>query len=98
MERDAAGDYHKLGKIAEKRQQFDVAEQWYHKALEIFEKIGYPPLKLNTLAQFGVLRFRQRRYHESVAWFVKAYGIASTYKMPVAERNDCLKRWEEKNS
>jgi len=78
--------YHQLGMIAEERQQFDVAEQWYRKALEICDKIGHPPLKVNTLAQFGVLRFRQGRLHESVAWFAKAYGIASAYRMPVVER------------
>lgn len=85
-EPNIAVGYHQLGRIAEERQQFDVAEQWYRKALEIKEKIGLPPLKVDTLAQFGVLRFRQERYHESVAWFAKAYGIASAYKMPVAER------------
>ncbi|RLG30814.1 hypothetical protein DRN97_10085 [Methanosarcinales archaeon] len=85
LERYAADEYHQLGMIAEERRQFDVAEQWYRKALEIYDKIGHPPLKVNTLAQFGVLRFRQRRYH-SVAWFAKAYEIASAYNMPVAER------------
>jgi len=86
LERDAATVYHQLGRIAQERQQFDVAEQWYREALEIFDKIGHPPLKVNTLAQFGVLRFRQGRLHESVAWFAKAYGIASAYRMPVVER------------
>jgi len=90
LERYAAGDYHQLGMIAEERQQFDVAEQWYRKALEIYDKIGHPPLKVNTLAVFGVLRFRQGRLHESVAWFAKAYGIASAYRMPVVER---IKSW-----
>jgi len=71
--------------IAQKRQQFDVAEQWYRKALEIYDKIGHPPLKVDTLAVFGVLRFQQGRLHESVAWFAKAYGIASAYNMPVVE-------------
>ena len=31
--------YHQLGMIAEERQQFDVAEQWYRKALEIRERL-----------------------------------------------------------
>ena len=85
MERYAATDYHQLGIIAQKRQQFDEAEQWYRKALEIYDKIGHPPLKVDTLAMFGVLRFHQGRLHESVAWFAKAYGIASAYRMPVVE-------------
>ena len=67
--------------IAQKRQQFDVAEQWYRKALEIYDKIGHPPLKVDTLAVFGVLRFHQGRLHESVVWFAKAYGIASAYRI-----------------
>ena len=73
--------YHHLGMIAEERQQFDEAEQWYRKALEIYDKIGHPPLKVDTLAQFGLLRIRQGRLHESVAWFAKAYGIASAYRL-----------------
>ena len=85
LERDAATVYHQLGTIAQERQQFDVAEQWYRKALEIYDKIGHPPLKVDTLAVFGVLRFQQGRLHESVAWFAKAYGIASAYRMPVVE-------------
>ncbi|RJS85223.1 hypothetical protein CW713_01750 [Methanophagales archaeon] len=61
--------YHQLGRIAEERQQFDVAEQWYRKALEIFKRLG----------------FQQGRLHESVAWFAKTYGTASAYRMPVVE-------------
>jgi len=85
LERDAATVYLQLGTVAQERQQFDVAEQWYRKALEIYDKIGHPPLKVNALARFGVLRFRQGRLHESLAWFAKAYGIASAYRMPVVE-------------
>jgi len=38
VEPNIAVAYHQLGIIAEERQQFDLAEQWYKKALEIYER------------------------------------------------------------
>jgi len=32
--------YHQLGRIAEERQQFDVAEQWYVKRLKYLIRLG----------------------------------------------------------
>jgi tetratricopeptide (TPR) repeat protein len=36
-----AASYHQLGMIAEERQQFDEAEKWYRKSLEIHERLGF---------------------------------------------------------
>ncbi len=73
-----------MGIIAEERQQFDQAEQWYKKALEIFERLGHPPLLVNTLAQIGVLRKKQNQLREAVSWFGKALAIATEYEMRVS--------------
>lgn len=75
--------YHRLGIIARERQQLDQAEQWCRKALEIRERLGHPPLMVNTLAQLGVLRRSQDRLDEAVSWFGKAWAIASEYQMRV---------------
>lgn len=80
---DAADEYHQLGNVALLRQQFDQAEQWYRKAVEVFERLGHPPLMVDTLAQLGVLMRRQRRLDESVSWYGRALAIAAEYKMRV---------------
>ncbi len=38
-----ATSYHQLGNVDYYRQRFDEAEQWYRKALEIFECLGHQP-------------------------------------------------------
>ena len=76
-------DYHQLGIIAQERQQFDQAEARYRKALEIRERLGHPPLMVNSLAQMGVLRRRQRGPEEAVGWLGQAFAIAAAYEMRV---------------
>ena len=83
LERDAAHTYHNLGTISQERQQFDAAEEWYKKALEIRERLKHPPLLVNTLAQFGVLYREQKRLSESVASLGKALQIASNFQMHI---------------
>ncbi|MGB8657505.1 MAG: CHAT domain-containing protein [Candidatus Zixiibacteriota bacterium] len=86
VEPKIATAYHQLGRIAEERQQFDQAEAWYRKALEIKERLGHPPLMVNTLAQLGVLRRRQNQLSDSILWFGRAHLIAAEYNMPVGAR------------
>jgi tetratricopeptide (TPR) repeat protein len=84
LERDAADEYHQLGIIAQERQQFDQAEAWYRKALEIRERLGHPPYQVHTLAQLGVLYRRKNLPEQAVAWFGRALMIAVAYNMRVA--------------
>jgi hypothetical protein len=67
----------------QERRHLDQAEQWYRKTLEIFEQLKNPPLMVNTLAQFGVLRRLQGRYLEAVASFGNALAIATQYQMRI---------------
>ena len=83
LERDAADAYHQLGNLAYSRQDFDGAEVWYGKALEIEERLGHPPFLVETLAQFGLLRREQGRFREAVSWFGRALSIAAEYNMRV---------------
>ncbi len=45
--------YHQLGMIAEERQQFDQAEQWYRKALEIKSAWGWSATPLETTTSWA---------------------------------------------
>lgn len=75
--------YHQLGMIAQERNRLDEAEEWYRKALEIFERLQPESLVVNTLGAFGVLRRRQRRFDEAVSLFGRALLIASEARMKI---------------
>jgi tetratricopeptide (TPR) repeat protein len=77
---------HQLGMVAEERQQFDQAEQWYRRALGIFERLGHSPLLVNTLAQVGVLERRRGRPVEAIPWYGRALATAAKYQMRVSDQ------------
>jgi hypothetical protein len=63
-----------------------LAEAWYRKALELFERLGYPPLRVDTLAQFGLLGEQREDFRGELIAFVAALGIALQYRLPVGRR------------
>jgi tetratricopeptide (TPR) repeat protein len=50
-----AAAYHQLGMVAEERQQFDQAEAWYRKALEIYERLGLERYAASDYHQLGIV-------------------------------------------
>ncbi len=59
---DGAGNaYRLLGQIAHRRRDNDAAEQWYRKALEIFERIDDEAWSSEELLQFGPGRDKPQR-------------------------------------
>jgi hypothetical protein len=75
--------YHQLGRVTQERQHFGQAEQWYRLALAIRERLGHPPLLVNSLAQVGVLERRRGRPVEAIPWYGRALVIAAGYQMRV---------------
>jgi tetratricopeptide (TPR) repeat protein len=69
--------------VVGERHQFDQAEQWYLKALEVFERLGHPPLQVDTLAQLGLLNRELNRFPEAVACLGQALQIAAQFQMRV---------------
>jgi len=67
--------YHQLGMIAQERQQFDVAEEWYRKALKIFEKLGLERYAAGDYHQLGTLAQEQQQFDEAEQWYRKALEI-----------------------
>ena len=67
--------YHQLGMIAEERQQFDVAEQWYRKALEIFDKLGLERYAATDYHQLGRIAQKRQQFDVAEQWYRKALEI-----------------------
>ncbi|MCW3129156.1 MAG: tetratricopeptide repeat protein [Methanophagales archaeon] len=67
--------YHQLGMIAEERQQFDVAEQWYRKALEIRERLGLERYAANDYHQLGMIAEERQQFDAAEQWYRKALEI-----------------------
>ena len=67
--------YHQLGRIAEERQQFDEAEQWYHKALEIRERLRLEQYVAYEYHQLGVLAQKCEQLDQAEKWYNKALEI-----------------------
>jgi len=67
--------YHQLGIIAQKRQHFDVAEQWYRKALEIDERLGMERYAAYDYHQLGIIAQERRQFDVAEQWYRKALEI-----------------------
>jgi len=67
--------YHQLGRIAEERQQFDQAEQWYKKALEIRERLGLERDAANEYHQLGRIAQERQQFDQAEQWYKKALEI-----------------------
>jgi len=74
-ERKIAVGYHQLGIIAEERQQFDVAEQWYRKALEIRERLGLERDAATVYHQLGMIAQERQQFDVAEQWYRKALEI-----------------------
>ena len=67
--------YHQLGMIAEEQRDFASAEQWYRKALAIFEKQGNEHGAASTYHQLGMIAEEQRDFASAEQWYRKALAI-----------------------
>jgi len=61
--------------IADERQQFDEAEKWYRKALEIREQLGLERDAASDYHQLGVIAQKQQQFDEAEKWYRKALEI-----------------------
>ena len=76
--------YHQLGMIAQERQQFDRAEQWYRKALEIYERLGLERDAADDYHQLGMIAQERRQFDRAEEWYRKALEI---FERPGLERD-----------
>jgi tetratricopeptide (TPR) repeat protein len=75
LEPKIAVGYHQLGTIAQERQQFDTAEEWYKKALEIFERLGLERDAATTYHNLGIIAQERQQFDSAEDWYKKALEI-----------------------
>ncbi|HAW50299.1 TPA: hypothetical protein DCX16_05065 [bacterium] len=71
---------HQLGRIAQQRRQFDIAEKWYRMSLEIKEKLEDEYGKAITLHQLGMIAEERRQFDEAERLYLQAKAIFEKYK------------------
>ena len=65
FERNAASDYHQLGVIAHERKQFDEAEKYHRKALEIFERLKLEQYVAGEYDNLGKIAHERKQFDEA---------------------------------
>jgi tetratricopeptide (TPR) repeat protein len=71
--------YHQLGRIAAEQRDFQTAEKWYRKSLEIEEKQGNEHGAAMTYGQLGILFRLKEEYELSGRWLIRSIqGFANT--------------------
>ena len=67
--------YHQLGLVAQFRGQFDAAEVWFHKALEIEETLGLEPEAGGDYLHLGIIAQERGQADTAEAWLLKAVNV-----------------------
>ena len=67
--------YHMLGMTTQARGRLDEADDWYRKALPIWDEIGDRPRMASTYHQFGMTASLRGRLDEADKWYRRAIQI-----------------------
>jgi len=74
-EENEAAAYHQLGNVAYVQRDVSAAQQWYGKALSIFERLGIEQYAASTYHQLGAVAQEQRDFDAAQQWHSKALEI-----------------------
>ena len=74
-EHGAASTYLKLGAAAQEERDFDAAESWYRKALDIEEKQDNGHGAVITYHQLGIIALEKQDYDLAESWCQKALDV-----------------------
>ena len=64
-----------MGIIAQEKRDFDAAESWYRKAMNIFEELGDDHDAASTYHQLGIIAQKKRDFDAAESWYRKAMNI-----------------------
>jgi len=74
-ERRSANIYHQLGMVAQKRRDFEQAENWHLKSLAIDEKQGNEHGVATSYFQLGRIAEERRDFEQAEKWYLKSLAI-----------------------
>ncbi|MDZ8139136.1 MAG: tetratricopeptide repeat protein [Nostoc sp. DedQUE04] len=67
--------YHQLGIVSQEQRQFDVAVDYYHKALKIYNDAGHLYSAASEYHQLGMIAQEQKQFDVAVDYYHKALNI-----------------------
>ena len=71
----AAGTYHQLGRVAEERRDFESAEGWYRKSLDLKLELGNQGGAAITYHQLGMVAQERRDFESAERWYRKSLDL-----------------------
>jgi tetratricopeptide (TPR) repeat protein len=74
-QQDIAGAYHQLGMVAEERERFREAEEWYSKARTIRSRLGVQRDLAETYLHLGKVASRTHQLRAARRWYGRALDI-----------------------
>ena len=74
--------YHHLGLIAQSDSLFGEAEEWYKKALTLFETLKERPAMVSSLAQLGAMNGSLKENLKAINFFGRALSVAGRSRLP----------------
>ena len=77
---EQAQSYHNLGIVAAEQRQWEQAEGYYQKALEIYMEFNDRYEQAKTYHNLGVLAKEQRQWEQARDYFLKALEIFVAYQ------------------
>ena len=80
-----------LGGIAEQQQQWEEAERFYRKSLELKQRLGDECPRAPTLLRLGDLAMNRRPLREAEQWYQQALGIWSSLEDSDGEATACCR-------
>jgi tetratricopeptide (TPR) repeat protein len=75
-----AASYHQLGIISEEQKDYQTAESWYKKSLEISERNEYEQCMAATYHHLGIITEEQNDFRMAEIWCKKALDIFTKQK------------------
>ncbi len=75
-----ARTYHQLGAVADEQRQWEQAEQYYKRALQIFRKYKDRYAQASTYHQLGRVAQGQKRWKQAEQYYEQALQIKMEYQ------------------
>lgn len=83
-----------IGMVQSKAGKFSAAEKTFLKALKTAERKDMPILKAQTLANFGNLRRKQKRFKEALSYLNQSDSLCEILGIPIGKMFNAINRAE----